>query len=324
VVDQQPTAGAGQEMVMPGPVEFGGVMQKEGTIGQLATVLETGAEESGIVRRDHAPSYLDGSVEEETTSGPKPEAGNPYATTTTDTSPNRPASSKRKPRTPLLLRCGLPAALTEPRSVARTHGSKTRFPDLRTVDSPLDETTTTLEYSVGGLPITEPRPPPQQTDGSAELATIPELRNQNQDAEEPSSLDHHANRAIAQPAHSESQYSQDQETVGTPSFSIGPIEPTIIHEPPTQDPDSRASTPSVQEPESHSEETVLPESVTRDDDFPQSTRTPQDAAQRAAVLESLVQEMVMLDQGSLDRLHLRSEWRWLRGAGGQAQGKVED
>ena len=103
-----------------------------------------------------------------------------------------------------------------------------------------------------------------------------------------------------------------------------PIESTIIHEPPTQDPDTRVSTPSPQQPEGHSEEAVPPESVVMDNDTTQSTKTLQDAAKRAAVLESLVQEMVMLDQGSLDRLYLCSEWRWFRGAGGQVQGRVEE
>jgi hypothetical protein len=317
---------------MPGPVEFGAVMQEEGITERTVTApANTGgavAQEPGVERRDHALSYLDGSVEEKPASEPKPETGNSSDATSTGPSPNRPASSKRKSRTPLLLRCGLPAALTEPRSVARTHGSKTCFPDLRMVDSPLDETTTTPEYSVGGLPITESTPHSQQTDGPADQTTIPELQSQDQDTAEPSSLDRHANHLVAQPAHSDSEYSQNQDTVEaieTPPFSIDPIEPTIIiHEPPTQDPDTRASTPSLQQPESHSEEAVTPEPVVKNNDNTQSNKTLQDAAQRAAVLESLMQEMVMLDQGSLDRLHLRSDWRWLCGASEQAQGRVEE
>jgi hypothetical protein len=344
-VDQQYTgsAGAGQEMVMPGPVEFGGVMQEHGVTGQTEnspanaqqTVMpEPNTQELGIERRDHAPSYLDGSFDgaDEQGDTPKPN-NNSSGITPTGTSSKTISglgSWSPKSRAAKALRRDPPVPLTEPRSVARSRGWMLRIPDSGPADSPLehewfaqtwgfDEQATTHESSVQDRTITESSPHPQQTDGAAQQTTTPNASPQGEDATQPTRTKQYTDRPAEQTAHSASEYSQTQDITDpteASSLNIGRIEPTFIHEPPT---DAQVSSPMTQQRDGH---IAIPEPA-KDADTPSPIKTSQQAVERLAVLESLVQDMVMLDQGSLDRLHLRSEWRWLRGGDSQTQGQVK-
>jgi hypothetical protein len=346
-VDQQYTgsAGAGQEMVLPGPVESGRVTQEEGVMGQVegnaegtAALPEAGVQEMGVERRDHVPSYLDGSFDGADDQVPAPVPSDMSSNTTPTVTSPRPGSWSPKSRTTSPLRADPPVFLTEPRSVARSRdGWMLRISDSRVADSPPEqewlaqklcsgikdspgEEVTTPESPVQDQPSTETSLHPQQTDGSADQTAIkPEPPAQDQDTVKPTSIEEHTDHPAEQTTNAQPEYSHTQNTANPAeaSSSIGRNALTIIHEPSTDDQNS-STTPQQSDPP-----TAIREPVANDDDNPAPTETPQHtitSAERVAVLGSLVQEMVTLDQGSLDRLHLRSEWRWLPGDGGRAQG----
>jgi hypothetical protein len=349
-VDQQYTgsAGAGQEMVMPGPVEFGGVIQEQSVTGRVesspanteqAVVPELNMQELGIERRDHAPSYLDGSFDgaDEQENAPKP--NDTSNATLSGTSPNTAlglGSWSPKSRAAKALKRDPPVPLTEPRSVARSCGWMLRIPDSRIINTPFEhewfgqilgsslmyspeEQATTAESTVQERTTTESSPHPQQTGGAAERTTTPNASAQGEDAIQPTRTEQYTDRPAEPTAHSASEYSQTQDITDpteASSLNIGRIEPTFIHEPPT---DAQVSPPMTQQRDGH---IAIPEPA-KDAATSSPTKTSQQAFERLAVLESLVQEMVMLDQGILDRLHLRSEWRWLRGGDSQTQGQAK-
>ena len=200
----------------------------------------------------------------------------------------------RKSRTPISLRCGLPASLTKPRPVARSHESAKQSPDSQGVDNLTEPVAvpTPLDH---GRTITESNLPPEQTDGSTDQTGVPEQPKHQQDALEPTAFEQHTNDLTEQTAHSESEYSQHQDpadvTEASP-VSIEPIEPTTVHEPPTRDQKDPAPTP--QQPDGPTERTAtIPRSVSQIDDISQSDKAPAAAAKRVAGLESLVQQMVV-------------------------------
>jgi hypothetical protein len=291
MVDQQPTAGPGQGMIMPGPVEFGGVMQEEGVTGQTWAPLANAADQTappeaevqvgGVERHDHAPWYMDGSAEEESAPAPRPKA------------------LGRKSRTPMSLRCGLPASLTEPRPVARFHESAKQSFASQGVDD-LTKPVTVPASLAQDRTTTEPSLPPQQMDGFTDQTRVPEQPIVEQDAFESTAFEQHTDDLTEQTAHSESEYSQHHDTaVATEASSLGiePLEPTIVHEPHTFDQDAKDSPPIPCQPDGLTEQTtIIPDSVTHIDDTPQSDGAPQqtaDATNQIAGVESLVQQMVV-------------------------------
>jgi hypothetical protein len=321
---------------MPGPVEIGAVMHEEGITGQIesgpanaeyaAELTASPEEELGVERRDHTPSYLDGSFDgtddQVVAPVPKDQSNDTIPTGTSPSAVPGPGSYSPKSRAARAPQTDPPVSLTEPRSVARSHNGwllriqyssdsllEREWFAQKLGSSCIDSPNEPAKSPTQDQPMTETSPQPQQTEGSTNQTAELEPLTREQDAIAFVPIEQHSDRPAERTAY---EYSHTQNTADPTEASFlgtGSPETTSIHEPPRND---QESSPAPHQP-------IDP--ATQDNDTPTSTKIPHHtitSAERVAVLESLVQGILTLDQGSLDRLHLRSEWRWLRGDVGQA------